>query len=97
MKWCKKYENRRPCVIYAEGYTIDRMTTITLQKNINLPKTHFKDIEELWYFFIDQMPEKEVVRPEVLKRWAKAHADMDKGKGKSFTSAKAAIDYLRNL
>ena len=73
------------------------MTTLTIRQNIKLPKTHFKTFEELRSFVAADPYENAEIRPEKLKQWAKARADIAKGKGVSFTSAKAALEYLRKL
>lgn len=73
------------------------MTTLTIQQNISLPKTHFKNLDELREFVVAEASYDREVRPEKLKQWAKASADIAKGKGVSFTSAKAALEYLRKL
>ena len=75
------------------------MTTITIQQKIQLPKTHFKDLDELREFVVSEteMPDESMIRPEKIKQWKKASEDIEKGKGVSFTSAKEALAYLRNL
>lgn len=73
------------------------MTTLTIQQNISLPKTHFKNLEELREFVVAEASYDREVRPEKLKQWAKASADIAKGKGTSFTSIKAMKAWLHNL
>ncbi len=73
------------------------VTTLTIQQNISLPKTHFKNLGELREFVVAEMPDESMIRPEKLRQWERSSKAMDKGKGVRFTSAKAALDYLRNI
>lgn len=37
------------------------------------------------------------IRPSVMRRWERISRDIDKGKGRSFTSAKKMKEWLKNL
>jgi len=73
------------------------MTTLTIQQNVRLPKTHFKNIDELRDFVVEDLEYNREIRPEKLKQWAKARADIARGKGTSFTSVKAMKEWLSKL
>ena len=73
------------------------MTTITIQQKISLPKTHFKNMGELREFIIGDASYDREVRPEKLKQWAKASADIAKGKGAKLSSMKEVKEWLHNI
>lgn len=39
----------------------------------------------------------EQIHPSVLKRWDRISRDLDKGKGRTFASAKEALRWLKNI
>ena len=37
------------------------------------------------------------IRPEILRRWDKISQDLDRGKGKKFSSVKEVKNWLKNI
>lgn len=39
----------------------------------------------------------EIIRPPVLRRWERISRDLDRGRGRTFTSVKAMHEWLKKL
>ena len=46
---------------------------------------------------VERQADEANVRPAVLKRWERISQDLDRGKGRRFTSARAARAWLKRL
>ena len=77
------------------------MNTITLPKKEykNLVKRQYrveKELATLREVVRDEIEEKRI-RPSVLKRWDKISRDLDKGKGRTFTSLSSMRKWLKSV
>ena len=75
------------------------MPTITSQEYKYLVRRQERMERELGVLreVVKQEVEERHIRPSVLKRWERISRDLDKGKGRSFSSLKEMNRWLKNL
>lgn len=80
---------------------IPAMGTVTIPKKEynNLLKRQWRVEEELEVIkgMLKKELEEDRVKPHILKKWERISRDLDRGKGRSFSSPKEMQKWLRNL
>lgn len=73
--------------------TLPRQTYKTLLKRQERTEKELETVKDLIKMYIEDLP----VRPAALKRWERISRNMDRGKGRSFTSLEEMKKWFARL